>query len=245
VHTITTAGTLANNYTYVIEADGHAVVIDPGEASPALRILRQSGSTLRAVMCTHSHFDHTGGSAELVERTGCEVWLPDESLTDSSHVVGPLTFTILRTPGHSGDSVCLYLPPSGGQPGDVFTGDTLFVGGCGRIFGHPPETLWASLQRLAALPVDTRVFCGHDYTLENYEFALTLEPDNGTVRARLEQVRDIIERGESTVPSTIAEELRTNPFLRVGDPALRRAVGMEDASDAEVFAEVRRRKDLF
>lgn len=245
MHTVTTLGTLANNYTYVVEAEGQAAVIDPGEASPSLRALDRSGATLRAVLCTHAHFDHTGGSEELSRRTGCEVWLPDASPLDWSHVVGPLAFTVLRTPGHSADSVCLYLPPSGRQPGDVFTGDTLFVGGCGRIFSRPAETMWASLQRLAALPVDTRVYCGHDYTLENYEFALTLEPDNNAVRARLEQVRALIEDNRFTVPSTIAQELATNPFLRATDPMLKRAVGMEDASDVEVFAEVRRRKDRF
>ncbi len=245
MHTVTTLGTLANNFTYVIEADGHAVVIDPGEASPALRALNQSGSKLRAVLCTHAHFDHTGGNTELVERTGCEVWLPDDLTVDSSRAVGSLTFTVLRTPGHSADSVCLYLPPSEGRAGDVFTGDTLFVGGCGRIFGRPPETMWASLQRLAALPADTSVYCGHDYTLENYEFALTLEPDNEVVQARLEEVRALIEDNNFTVPSTIGQELATNPFLRATDPGLRRALGMEDASDVAVFAEVRRRKDLF
>ncbi len=245
MHTVTTLGTLANNYTYVIEFEGNAAVIDPGESSPASRALDRSGARLLAVLCTHAHFDHTGGSDELSRRTGCEVWVPDTSPDDSSHPVGSLTFSVLRTPGHSADSVCLYIPPVDGQTGAVFTGDTLFVGGCGRLFNSPPETMLRSLQRLAALPADTRVYCGHDYTLENYEFALTLEPDNDLVRARLEEVRTLIEGNESTVPSTIAQELATNPFLRTADPALKRAVGMENASDVEVFAEVRRRKDRF
>jgi hydroxyacylglutathione hydrolase len=245
MHIVTTLGTLANNYTFVIESDGQAVVIDPGESSPVLRALERSGSRLLAVLCTHAHFDHTGGSEELKLRTGCEIRLPDGSPGDAQLKFGPMTFTMLRTPGHSADSVCLYLPPTPAQSGDVFTGDTLFVGGCGRIFGHPPAVMWASLQRLAALPDDTRVFSGHDYALENYEFALTLEPENAAVKARLEEIRALVEAGQPTVPSTIAAERATNPFLRAGDPSLKRAVSMENASDTEVFAEVRRRKDRF
>jgi len=245
MRTVTTLGTLANNYTFVIESDGQAVVVDPGEASPALRALERSGSRLLAVVCTHSHFDHTGGSEDLSLRTGCEVRIPDSSPGDVQLAFGPIAMTMLKTPGHSADSVCLYLPSTQEQPGDIFTGDTLFVGGCGRIFGHSPETMWTSLQRLAALPDDTRVYSGHDYALENYEFALTLEPDNSVVKARLEEIRTLVESGQPTVPSTIAQERASNPFLRAIDPALKRAVGMENASDVEVFAEIRRRKDRF
>jgi hydroxyacylglutathione hydrolase len=127
----------------------------------------------------------------------------------------------------------------------VFTGDTLFVGGCGRLFTHSPEMMWFSLSRLAALPPDTEVYCGHDYTLEDLEFALDLEPDNEAVKARLEQIRTLVESGQPTVPSTIGLELASNPFLRANDPVLRRALGMQNATDVEVFAEVRRRKDRF
>jgi hydroxyacylglutathione hydrolase len=247
MHTVTVLGTLADNYTYVVESGGDAVVIDPGEASPVLRVLEGSGSRLAAVLCTHSHFDHTGGNEELARRTGCDVLMPDK--TTGGHepavAVGPFRFTVLRTPGHSADSVCLYLPPSDNEPGDVFTGDTLFVGGCGRLLTRSPEMMWSSLQSLAALPPETRVFCGHDYTLENYEFALTIEPQNPMVMARLEEMRRRAESCMHTVPSTIAEELRTNPFLRAGREEMKTAVGMEGAADVEVFAELRRKKDRF
>ncbi len=245
MHTVLTLGTLADNYTYVVESQGEAVVIDPGEASPVLRTLESSGASLLAVLCTHGHFDHTGGNEELSRRTGCEVLLPDTSGADRMVAVGPFEFTVLGTPGHSADSVCFYLPKTDGQPGDVFTGDTLFCGGCGRVFTRSPEAMWASLRKLAVLPPDTRVFCGHDYTLENYEFAVTVEPGNPVVEARLEEARRLAADGSITVPSTIAAERDTNVFLRAGDPKLRRVLGMEQATDAEVFAEVRRRKDRF
>jgi hydroxyacylglutathione hydrolase len=247
MHTVTTLGTLADNYTYVIEADGDAVVIDPGEASPVLRALDRSGARLRAVLCTHAHFDHTGGNEELSRKTGCVVMLPDAATGGKAPVlnVGPFVFDVLRTPGHSPDSVCLYLPPSGDEPGDVFTGDTLFVGGCGRLLTRSPEMMWASLQLLAALPESTRVFPGHDYTLENYEFAVTVEPDNTRVQSRLEEIRALVEANKPTVPSTIGLEVATNPFLRAGDPAMKRALGMDGAADLETFAALRLMKDRF
>jgi len=247
MHTVTTLGTLADNYTYVVEVDGDAVAIDPAEASPVLRALERSGSRLLAVLCTHTHFDHTGGNDELTRRTGCAVLLPDATAIgkDSVVTVGPFAFTVLRTPGHSADSVCLYLPPANGGPGDIFTGDTLFVGGCGRLLTRAPEMMWASLQLLAALPESTRVFPGHDYTLENYEFAVTVEPDNKLVRSRLDEIRTLIEADMPTVPSTMSLEIATNPFLRAGDPEMKRAVGMENGTDVEVFAHLRRMKDRF
>ena len=247
MHTVTTLGTLADNYTYVIESDGDAVVIDPGEASPVLRALDRSGARLHAVLCTHAHFDHTGGNEELSRRTGCSVMLPDAAFGDKDGVLkaGPFVFTVLRTPGHSADSVCLYLPASGDEPGDVFTGDTLFVGGCGRLLTRSPEMMWASLKVLAALPELSRVFPGHDYTLENYEFAVTVEPDNTRVQSRLEEIRALVEANQATVPSTIALEIATNPFLRAGDSAMKRALGMEGATDVDTFAGLRRMKDRF
>lgn len=246
MYTVTTLSTLADNYTYVIDSDGVAVVIDPGEATPVLRALQRSGSRLLAVLGTHGHFDHIGGSDELARRTGCQVLLPDGANGAAGALtLGSLTFTAMRTPGHSADSVSLYLPPGQGAPGAVFTGDTLFVGGCGRVLTRSPETMWASLQSLAALPPDTLVYCGHDYTLENYEFAVTVEPDNAIVKAKLEQIRVMVEAGEPVVPSTMAQELATNPFLRAVTPEMKRALGMDGAPDAAVFARLRRMKDEF
>ncbi|MBE9506243.1 MAG: hydroxyacylglutathione hydrolase [Chloroflexi bacterium] len=254
MRTIAVIPTLADNYTYVLECEGEAVAIDPGEASPVLRWLRESGCSLRAVLCTHGHFDHTTGSEQLARVTGCELHVPASSSESSfpgmagqagSLQAGPFQFSVIPTPGHSEDSVCYYLPPSDGSPGAVFTGDTLFVGGCGRLFTHSPETMWASFRRLASLPPDTRVYCGHDYALEDYEFAVTLEPGNARVKERLDEIRALVESGQLTVPSTVALELATNPFMRASDTMLKRALAMPDARDVDVFAELRRRKDRF
>ena len=246
MHTVMVLGTLADNYTYLVESGGDAVVIDPGEASPVLRALGRTGSRLLAVLCTHGHFDHTGGARELSQRTGCAVMMPDVAPAEGGALcVGPIGFTVIRTPGHSTDSVCLYLPPEEGEAGRLFTGDTLVLGGCGRLLTKSPEMMWSSLQSLAALPQATKVYPGHDYTLENYEFAATVEPDNAIVRARLEVIRSLIEADVSTVPSTIGLELATNPFLRAVQPEMKHALGMDGAQDVEVFAELRRRKDRF
>ncbi len=238
---------ISDNLAYVVEDAGKALVIDPGEASPVLRRLRETGSTLLAVVLTHDHFDHTAGSEELVATTGCElVGVPRVGDAGEATLhIGPFTVMVLNTPGHSEDSVCYYLPPADGSPGAVFTGDTLFVGGCGRLFTRSPETMWQSFLRLASLPPDTRVYCGHDYALEDYEFAVTLEPGNARVRERLEEIRALVESGRLTVPSTVALELATNPFMRAGDHELKRVLGMPDAPDVDVFAELRRRKDRF
>ncbi len=247
MHVTTAIPVISDNYTYVVEDAGKALVIDPGEASPVLRRLRETGSTLLVVLWTHDHFDHTTGSDELVARTGCELVgvPPVGDAGEATLHIGPFTVRVLSTPGHSEDSVCYYLPPVDGSPGAVFTGDTLFVGGCGRVFTHSPETMWQSFLRLASLPPDTCVYCGHDYALEDYEFAVTLEPGNARVKERLDEIRALVESGRLTVPSTVALELATNPFMRASDPELKRVLGMPDAPDVDVFAELRRRKDRF
>ena len=242
--------TLLDNLTYVVHQGSKAVVIDPSEAGPVLRLLDRTGLTLVGILNTHGHFDHVAGNDELVKRTGCVI----AGVTDCSSPndagngllsIAGLDFRVLSTPGHSEDSVSFFLETTDGSASVVFTGDTLFVGGCGRLFTHSPQMMWSSLSRLAALPPQTEVYCGHDYSLEDLEFALDLEPHNDTVKVRLEEIRSLVESGQPTVPSTIALELASNPFVRASDPVLRKALGMEYATDVEVFAEVRRRKDRF
>ena len=131
------------------------------------------------------------------------------------------------------------------KPGAVWTGDTLFIGGCGRLYEGNPELMWESLLKLAALPPDTLVYCGHEYVIENFEFALTVEPDNQTVRRRLSDIRERRKAGRPTVPSTIGEERLTNPFLRAVDPEMGAAIGMPNSSAVEVFTELRKRKNAF
>ncbi|MFW6055885.1 MAG: hydroxyacylglutathione hydrolase [Chloroflexota bacterium] len=247
MYNVTAIATLADNFTYIVDNGAAAVVIDPGEASPVLRRLDERSLNLTAILATHAHFDHTGGANELVRNSRCEVVGVVEGTSGAgfTYEVGPFSFVVLSTPGHSADSVCYYLPGSDKHPGVVFTGDTLFVGGCGRVFTRSPEAMWSSLQLLAALPPETRVYCGHDYSLEDYEFAVTIEPNNAEVKSRLEEIRSLVESGGLTVPSTIGQELATNPFLRASTQEMKQALGMPDAGDAETFAALRRLKDRF
>jgi hydroxyacylglutathione hydrolase len=153
---------------------------------------------------------------------------------------------VILTPGHTGTSVCYYLPPaSEAGAGILFTGDTLFVGGCGRVLETDMQTMYNSIRKLATLPPETLVYPGHDYTEENYRFALTILPDDPDFRRRLAETEQAVRDGQPTVPSTIAEEKKSNVFLRARQPAVKSALNMPDASDAEAFAELRSRKDTF
>ena len=251
MHHILVVPTLLDNYSYIIGGANGAVVVDPAESSPVMRALDRLGSPLVAILNTHGHFDHVAGNDELVRQTGCKVVKRDDmrptgdGTDDSLVTVAGFDFRVIPTPGHSEDSLCFFLEAADSLAPAAFTGDTLFVGGCGRLFTRSPEMMWSSLARLAELPPETEVHCGHDYSLEDMEFAHDLEPHNEAVKARLEEIRSLVENGEPTVPSTIALELAVNPFLRANDPVLRKALGMETAGNEEVFAEVRRRKDRF
>jgi hydroxyacylglutathione hydrolase len=235
--------------------NGRVVAVDPGDAAVVRRALAEHEFSLAAVLLTHHHWDHVGGVADLRSRTHSEVISVDRSLIatsdrtvaegdrlrfDAAHI------DVIATPGHTRTSVCYYVaPPAPGEPGVLYSGDTLFVGGCGRPTECDAAVLWDSLQKLAALPAETLVYCGHDYTLENYEFAVTVVPDNQPLRRRLEEVQKSIEYGQLTVPSTIAQERAANIFLLADNPQVKAALGMPDAEAREVFAELRRRKDAF
>jgi len=235
--------------------NGRAFVVDPGGASIVLKALDMYKVAPMAILLTHHHWDHVGGVADLQARTGCEVIgvdrtlipVPDRIAADGDVLaIGDVTIQVLATPGHTRNSVCYYIPATHDAPGVVYTGDTLFVGGCGRLLECDASTMWQSLQRLAALPDGTLVYCGHDYTLENYEFAVSIDPSNRRLCERLAQVQKAVEYDQPTVPSTMAQEKATNIFLQAGDPQLKAALGMMPAAPPEqVFAELRRRKDLF
>jgi hydroxyacylglutathione hydrolase len=252
---VITIKALDDNFIYLHPCDNHtAFVVDPGEAPGVLRVLQEHHLSLAAVLLTHHHWDHVAGAAELRAQTACEIIAPACTLLPAacrtvaqgdSLAFGALSVSVLATPGHTRTSVSYYVPPAGDAPGAVYTGDTLFVGGCGRLLECDAATMWRSLQKLAALPADTLVYCGHDYTLENYEFAVSLHPDSRRLRERLAEVQKTVEYGRLTVPSTIAREKATNLFLQADQPAVKAALGMTDASPEEVFAELRRRKDLF
>lgn len=253
---IITIRALGDNLIYLYPyGQNYSLVVDPGDGSAVLRILKEYGLSLRTILITHHHYDHTAGTAELKRKTGCAVIggdlrrIPgiDEVVEDGQILTfGNKTILVLATPGHTRTSVCYYVQPAEDSPnGILWTGDTMFVGGCGRLLECDAQSMWESLGKLASLPDETLVYCGHDYTLENCEFALTIEPGNEAIEQRLNEIRQIQSRGGLAVPSTIAQEKMTNPFLRAGTPQLKAALGMERARAVEVFAELRRRKDVF
>ncbi|WP_029011187.1 hydroxyacylglutathione hydrolase [Azospirillum halopraeferens] len=241
-----------DNYIHLLrdEPGGAVGVVDPGDADPVVEELERRGWRLTHIFNTHHHADHTGGNHALKTRYGCPVIggradahrIPDmdTSLSDGETIAfGSETATVFDVPGHTSGHIAFHFP----RAKVLFCGDTLFALGCGRLFEGTPAQMWASLCRLRALPGDTRVYCGHEYTASNARFALTVDPDNPDLRSRAEEIRALRSRGEPTIPSTIAAEIRTNPFLRADDPGVRAAVGLPDAPAAEVFAEIRRRKD--
>jgi hydroxyacylglutathione hydrolase len=246
---------LFDNYAYLLVWDSEAAVVDPGEAFPILKILEDRGLKLTTILNTHYHNDHVGGNEELKQQTGCQVIGPDDTrvpgldraVGDGDSVTfGSSTVEVIATPGHTRSDVCYYMRPCvDDEHGAVWTGDTLFIGGCGRLYEGSPEHMWQSLLKLAALPPDTLVYPGHEYVIENFEFALTVDPENQTVRQRLSDIREIRKAGRPTVPSTIGEERLTNPFLRAASPEMGVAIGMPHASAVEVFTELRRRKNAF
>lgn len=244
---------LEDNYAWLLcdEASSTCAVVDPSEAAPILAFLREEGLTLGTVLATHHHFDHVGGIEELVAAAGpLEVVCSAHDLprvpgatrgVEDGEVLELLGHEVrcLAVPGHTLGAVAYHFP----REAMVFTGDTLFAGGCGRLFEGEPGQMLHSLLRLAALPEDTRVYCGHEYTVQNLAFAAHLEPDNEAVAARLEGERSRRIAGWPTVPSTVRLERMTNPFLRVDEPGLRRVTGQD--GPVAVFAELRRRKDHF
>ncbi len=244
---------LRDNYIWLLDDGERAAVVDPGDAAPVLRALDQRGRALDAILLTHHHADHVGGVAALVQAHGARVYGPantpfaplDTPLRggDAIRLLGQ-DFTVLDVPGHTLDHIAYWCAPLAA----LFCGDTLFSGGCGRIFEGTPPQMFESLQRIAALPEGTRIYCAHEYTLANLRFALGVEPDNAELQGRNEKCRQLRARGVPTVPSTLAVERASNPFLRCGEPTVRAAVQRRDprtgSAPAEVFAALRAWKDV-
>ena len=249
---------LLDNYAYLVISDsGIAAVVDPSEAQPVQAAAAREGADLQEIWNTHHHWDHVGGNRDLLlAKPSLKVYGYAADCTRIPGITNPvddgeefdfegIRLRIIFIPAHTSGHVTYHLPTHR----VVFTGDTLFAGGCGRLFEGDAGTMVASLCRLTALPGDTKIFCGHEYTEKNLRFALTLEPGNAELVAKHAKVRAQSERREPTVPTTVAEELATNPFLRCDSAALRASIGKQfpEAVDdpVAVFARVRQLKDAF
>ncbi len=250
---LVTVPCLKDNFAFLLRdaATGTTALVDAPEAAPVQTALAARGWRLDLILLTHHHDDHIQAVPDL-RAGGVPVWgaaadahrLPplDRALREGDSVaVGTEVGTVIDVPGHTVGHIAFHFPDSR----MVFTGDSLMAAGCGRLFEGTPDQMWQSLQKLAALPPDTLVGSGHDYLTGNLRFAAALEPDNPDLMLRLDRLGEMRREGRLPMPSTLAEELATNPFLRAHLPAMKAAVGMADASDAKVFAEIRTRKDRF
>lgn len=248
-----------DNYIWLLRAGTRAAVVDPGDAAPVLRYLADEGLSLAAILITHHHPDHTGGVAELLAHGAVPVFGPArEAIAGITRPVGegdvvsipelgtpdaPVEFRVLDIPGHTAGHIGYH------GAGALFCGDTLFAAGCGRLFEGTPAQMFASLEKLAALPGDTQVYCTHEYTLANLAFAAAVEPDNPAVTRRIAASQALRADDRPTVPFPLAGEMSTNPFLRSREAAVIRQAeaqaGCRLASPVEVFAAIREWKNRF
>lgn len=244
---------LKDNYGVLLHdsASGATASIDAPEAGPILAALEQKGWTLTHILVTHHHADHTQGIAGLQGRfPNLEIIGPAKeaakipALTskvseDDIVSVGELRAKVLETPGHTAGHIVYWF--EGEEV--LFAGDTLFALGCGRVFETPLPVMLTSLLKLTRLPIETKVYCGHEYTLSNARFALTVDPDNSLLVGRAAEVEALRQADKPTIPTTIALEMATNPFLRSGDPLVQKAVGLEGGDPTDVFVELRELKN--
>jgi len=249
---------LSDNYIFLLHdpKQNIAAVVDPAEAQPVLRCLEELGAELVAIFNTHHHMDHVGGNRQLIQRfpnirvyggaedrgriPGQQVFCSEGDKVEFAGRIGEVLFV----PGHTSGHIAYYFPPEvEGETGELFCGDTLFAGGCGRLFEGTPAQMVDSLSKVRALPDYTRVWCAHEYTLKNLQFALTVDAENLDLQTRYAEVQDARRRMEATVPSQLGVEKRTNPFLRWEAPALQSAVKSKEP--VQTFARLRGMKDRF
>ena len=243
---------LSDNYGYLIHdpASKATASIDAPEAGPIMAALDREGWTLTDILVTHHHADHTGGIAELKRKFTCRVVAPHDKKAAIADVdvrvkegdrviVGGLTARVLDTPGHTLDHISYVFDDDRA----VFSADALFSIGCGRVFEGTYPMMWDTLLKLRALPDDTKVYCGHEYTQSNVKFALGIEPDNAALKARAEEVNALRAAGKPTIPTTIGAEKKANIFLRADAASVAAALGMSGKSAADVFGELRERKN--
>jgi hydroxyacylglutathione hydrolase len=244
---------LNDNYVYLLHEHEHEMTaaVDPAVAAPVMKMLANTGWRLTHILNTHHHGDHVGGNLELKAATGCTIVGPradrdripgiDVEVGDGdTYALGAAVARVFDVPGHTRGHIAYWF----GQSKALFCGDTLFLMGCGRLFEGTPAQMWTSLNKLKALPPETRIYCAHEYTQSNARFAVTVEPENATLAERARLVDQLRAAGRPTVPATLGEELATNPFLRADQPSLQAAAGAPGDAVA-TFAAIRRRKDSF
>jgi hydroxyacylglutathione hydrolase len=253
---IVTVPCLADNYAYLVKGPDGVAVIDAPEAGPILAALEARDWTPGVLMITHHHPDHVGGIRQIREKYGCPVMGPraeadkiaaqgealdielDPGFEGGS---GAGRCQVIAVPGHTLGHIAFYYP----EGGALFTADSLMALGCGRLFEGTPAMMWQSLSTLAALPDDTLVYSGHEYTQSNAAFALSIDPNNAALRQRAEEITQTRAKNDPTVPARLGLEKATNPFLRAGAADLKKTLGLEGVEDAEVFAHIRSAKDRF
>lgn len=244
----------SDNYVYFLRcsATGETVVVDPGQAQPVLNFLASKQWQLHKILCTHHHSDHIGGNLQIKKQTGCSIIgakqdqkrIPgiDTVVCEGDTVcVGEQRARIMETWGHTIGHICFYFANNR----SLFCGDTLFAAGCGRFFEGSPQQMYTSLQKLVALPQDTLVYCGHEYTLANIKFALHVDPENLHLQVYQQEVLSFLNRGKSSIPSVLANERKVNPFLRCHNTQIRKQLNMESASNVQVLAALREKKNSF
>jgi len=244
----------SDNYIWLVRQGSRAAVVDPGDAGPVIAHLQSEGIELVAIIATHHHGDHVGGIRDLLARWEVPVYGPaNEDIPGRTRALREgdsfglpevgVSMSVLDIPGHTSGHIACF----GG--GILFCGDTLFAAGCGRLFEGTPAQMLASLDKLAALPGETRLYCGHEYTVANLRFALAIEPGNDRLRQRLAREQEKVDRGGVTLPSTIAEERSSNPFLRTRETAIQAAASHHArrplTDRVAVFAEIRAWKNSF
>lgn len=247
----------SNNYIFLLHdtRQNTVAVVDPGDAGPVLQQLQALGAELTIIFNTHHHHDHVGGNSALIQRfphltvyggiedrgriPGQQVFLQEGDRVEFAGRTAEVFFV----PGHTKAHIAYYFPPVEGEPGELFCGDTIFAGGCGRLFEGTPAQMVASLSKLRRLPDETRVWCAHEYTLNNLQFALTVDANNSELQQRFREVAVARDHLEPTIPSHLGLEKRTNPFLRWDSSALQAAVESQDP--IQTFSRLRGRKDLF
>jgi hydroxyacylglutathione hydrolase len=245
-----------DNYVWTIIKGDEAIVVDPGDPSPVIDKLREMNLSLKQIMITHHHFDHSGGIEELQKIYDCPAYGPagghikgiTHPLDDNEHFdVFDQYFMAMATPGHTNDQLAYFCDS---EPNPIlFCGDTLFAAGCGRLFEGTPEQMHESLSRFAALPLNTSVYCGHEYTESNLNFAIAVEPDNQDIQSRIEEVKILRANNEVTLPSVMELELKTNPFMRCDQESVIQAAAAYSSntgdSPAGVLGTIRDWKDNF